>query len=629
MTDGRTETGAPAEASQGTAPVEDPKLEAERQQILDAQRRGRLAALWTYTRLSGPGWLQSAITLGGGSLAGSLYLGVIGGYEMMWFQPLMMIFGVIMLSAIAYVALSTGEKPFRAINRHINPVLGWGWLIASMLANLVWAMPQFSLGTGAFQQNLLPELLAGQTGEYICIGILFVAASVVVWFYDSGGWGVKLFELLLKIMVAIVVLSFFGVVIALSVSDRIPWHEIGSGFIPDFSLLFRPAEDLQQALAQTENSDYWRSQILSSQRDRMATAAATAVGINMTFLLPYSMLRKGWDSNFRGLATFDLSIGLFVPFLLATSCVMIASAHQFHNKYDAGLLGEAERDRMTVELESAFYGKIDSLLRKQGKITKELQRQQASFEKKREEKKKRIKAEKGSEALTKRLIEDRTLGLGPAPLRPLRQSLSKADRRTAAKLVSRDAFQFATSLQQLLGKGIAQYIFGVGVVGMAISTIIILMLINGFTVTEAVGADPKGWVHRVGAMLPGFTGALGFIFLWTDDQARFLLAVPTSVFGMALLPIAYITFLFMMNSRGLLGNHRPAGVKRLLVNVLMLVALSAAGVGAFWAIWGRTQTVSIGGTEIMIRWLAFIGVGVFIALAAIVHYVRKARGATD
>ena len=35
-----------------------------------------------------------------------------------------------------------------------NPVLGWGWLIASMMANLVWAMPQFSLGTAALQQNL-------------------------------------------------------------------------------------------------------------------------------------------------------------------------------------------------------------------------------------------------------------------------------------------------------------------------------------------------------------------------------------------------------------------------------------------------------------------------------------------
>ena len=63
-----------------------------------------------------------------------------------------------------------------------------------------------------------------------------------------------------------------------------------------------------------------------TKRDRMVAAAATAVGINMTFLLPYSMLKRGWDEQFCGLVKFDLATGLFVPFLLATSCVVIASA---------------------------------------------------------------------------------------------------------------------------------------------------------------------------------------------------------------------------------------------------------------------------------------------------------------
>ena len=130
------------------------KAQEQEQMILSAQKEGTGATVKTYAKLSGPGWLQSAITLGGGSLAGSLYLGIIGGYEMMWLQPLMMIFGIVMLSAISYVTLSTGEKPFQALNTHVNPVLGWGWLIASMMANLVWAMPQFSLGTAALQQNL-------------------------------------------------------------------------------------------------------------------------------------------------------------------------------------------------------------------------------------------------------------------------------------------------------------------------------------------------------------------------------------------------------------------------------------------------------------------------------------------
>ena len=99
----------------------------------------------TFAKLSGPGWLQSAITLGGGSLAGALFLGVIGGYSILWVQLLAMILGVIMLCAISYITLSTGRSPFEAMRNEINPVLAWGWLIATLLANLVWALPQYSL----------------------------------------------------------------------------------------------------------------------------------------------------------------------------------------------------------------------------------------------------------------------------------------------------------------------------------------------------------------------------------------------------------------------------------------------------------------------------------------------------
>ncbi len=69
-----------------------------------------------------------------------------------------MILGVIMLSAISYVTLSTGERPFQTLKNHISPVLAWGWLIATIMANIVWCLPQFALGTAAVQQNLLPSL---------------------------------------------------------------------------------------------------------------------------------------------------------------------------------------------------------------------------------------------------------------------------------------------------------------------------------------------------------------------------------------------------------------------------------------------------------------------------------------
>ncbi len=531
-------------------------LAAEKKLLAEANQKPLLSRWGTFAKLSGPGWLQGAITLGGGSLAGSLYLGVIGGYELLWLQPLMMIFGVLMLSVIGYVTLSTGEKPFRAINKHINPVLGWGWLIAAMLANLVWAMPQFSLGTAAIQQNF--GILDGESGNLICAVLLFVIGTAVVWAYDSGNTGIKVFEIILKVMVAIVVLSFFGVVVVMV--GELEWGEIFAGFIPNPGLLFEPASKFTDIIEQSNNPDYWKEVILGSQRDRMVTAAATAVGINMTFLLPYSMLRKGWGKEHRGLASFDLSIGLFMPFFLATTCVMIASASQFHTKFDEGLLDSSKASALTKKLEGAYKKNLDAF---------------------------KAKASKGAEP-------------------------NETDKRLAAMLVSRDAYQLAGSLENLTGsKAVSQTVFGIGVLGMALSTIIILMLINGFTVTEMMGAEIGGMKHKIGSILPGITGALGFLFLWGDADAKFWLAVPTSVFGMVLLPIAYITFFLMINNKSLMGTSLPQGNKRIVLNIAMGVALVAATIGAGWSIWSKVQ------------WTGVIAVGIFFALAIIVHFTRS------
>jgi len=542
-----------------TSPAADPPISeqviADRRRLEEAQAAGLGATLKTFVRLSGPGWLQSAITLGGGSLAGSLYLGVIGGYEFLWLQPLMMILGIVMLSGIAYVTLSTGERPFGAINRHISPVLGWAWLLAATMANLVWAMPQFSLGTAALQQNLFPEAawLAGRQGEWISAGVLFAIAAIVIAFYESGGWGVKVFEGILKAMVGLVVVSFFGVVAAMSWKGQLDWGAIASGFVPDISLLWRPVGSLQTFIDASGDAPYWTETILATQRERMIAAAATAVGINMTFLLPYSMLRKGWDKTFRGLACFDLSTGLFIPFLLATSCVVIAAASQFHARFDASQVALP-----AAEIEGQYRGNLES----------------------------RIKAELGGEAFA---------ALDRAAVDAKIDALPEADKQLSLMLVKRDAFDLARALENLFGKGgLTQKIFGVGVLGMAISTIVILMVINGFCVTEMTSREGDRVVHRLGALLPGVVGGLGFLAVWGDDQARFWLAVPTSNFGMALLPLAYITFFLMMNSRSLLAVARPTGGWRLLANLLMLAAITAASVGAGMSIWANVGWIGVG-----------------------------------
>ena len=560
------------------------ELSAEEQRLTELQDKPFGTRAATYLKMSGPGWLQSAITLGGGSLSGSLYLGVLAGFGLMWLQPLAMILGIVMLSAISYVSLSTGERPFHAINRHVNPVLGWGWAIASMMANFVWCMPQFALGTAAIQQNLLPDVLGpgampDVTSKLIIVSVLFVIATIVIWSYDAGGKGIQIFEWVLKLMVGMVVLCFFGVVIKMGLSgEGLPWGKILSGFIPDFSMLTQPSSEFDSVLTGAgEYADYWKNLIVSNQQKVMITAAATAVGINMTFLLPYSMLRKKWTAAHRELAIFDLAFGLFIPFMLATSCVVIASATQFHATPSPGLLGEVDDKGVAVEpapnLVGGFNGLLDGRLKQQ-------------------------------------MSEEEFSALSADDLAEARASLPQSDRELAAMLVTRDAFNLANSLKELTGPIFSQYVFGVGVLGMAISTIIILMLINGFVICEIFGLPHSGTYHRLGCILAGLTGALG-PFLWTGE-AKLWLAVPTSMFGMVLLPIAYITFYLMLNSRTLMGAYRPKGMKLVVWNILMGIAVLLAAFGSFWSI-----------NSSPFRNVGFSVLGGFILLAVVVGLIRK------
>ncbi len=320
--------------------LKNPQLEAQRLQILEAKKKGALATLGVFTKFSGPGWMQSATTLGGGSLASALYLGVLGGFGFMWLQPLAMILGIIMLAAISYVTLSINGKPMQRINSEISPILGYGWALGSLFACTVFAMPQFALGVAAVTQNFAGATEAPSTTvEVVITAVLFCLAMAMVAMYAVGGSGVKFFEKIIKLSVAAIVICFFGVIISLWWNGKIDWSAVWAGFIPNFSVLSEPSSDFMAHISKLGESGakFWSDMIVSQQRDVVISAAAMAVGINMTFLFPYSMLKKVWNKDFRELAIFDLATGLFIPFLLATSCIVVASASQFHAKPADGL----------------------------------------------------------------------------------------------------------------------------------------------------------------------------------------------------------------------------------------------------------------------------------------------------
>ena len=550
-------------------------VERDRQALIDAQRDGSSAIFKTYFRLSGPGWLQSAITLGSGSLAGALFLGVLGGTSLLWLQLVAIVMGVIMLSAISYVTLSTGERPFRAINKHINPVLGWGWLIATCMANMIWCMPQFSVSFAALQKNLFPNTVGDTLGVKIALSvILFSAALVVVLLNGRRGAAAKVFDGLLKALVGMIVLCFFGVVVYLSLDGRLDWGQIFAGFIPDLRQWNQPTGQvtaLLQGLPENLQS-FWSERLVKEQRAVMIGAAATAVGINMTFLLPYSMLNRGWSKPFRGLARFDLATGMAIPYVLVTSCVVIASAATFHAKVDPALMST---DPAEMQQSPLYAGASKVLVQ-------------------------RLEYQQGAEPFAA-LGENEQLGAIAA--------LPDSEKRLAASLVRRNAFELSQALAPLLGPKIANLIFGIGVLAMGFSTIVILMLINGYAFCELVGAPQGGKAHLVGCIVAGLAGA-SWPLLW-DGPAKLWLAILTSSFGMMLLPIAYFTFLMMMNSKSLLGDEKPQGGKMLLWNILMIISVLGALAAAGTAIWDKASHPTAGPLvmAVSVLYLALVVIG--------------------
>lgn len=586
------------------------RIEAERQMILRARQRGKLATLVAYVRLSGPGWLQSALTLGGGTLASSMYLGVLSGVSLLWLQPVAMILGIVMLSAVGYVTMSTRQRPLQAIERHLNPVLAWAWALGSLAASMVWALPQFSLANSVFQHNLLRELYSAETGLgpenarlLVSLGILVVTV-LITWAYGSGHWGVKLYEWLLKLMVAVIVVCFFVVVYTLLGRGTVSGGDIATGFVPRPQSLWEPAAAFAQPLQEAgEYRGFWSRLIVSLQQDRVAAAAAATVGINMTFLFAYSILRRGWDRTFRGLQVFDLTTGMLIPFVLATSCVIISSAAAFHGQAIDGLVHPG-LDAQGNPLPDALHPNDREIREYRELLKKRLQEEIGPDEYQRLasgqdawERLQQSLPEEQHAALSRREREQLLTQLGEMALAARVQQLPEADRRLAAMLVERDANRLAQALAPLAsGTGAAQsgaggsavrwtdVLFGLGVIGMTLSSITLQMLICGFVLCELFRLPQRGWAFRL-CCLPAAAGVLG-PFIWS--KAGFALAIPTSIFGFMLLPIAYVTFFLLMNQRSLLGEELPRGGRRVAWNLLMVAAVGITTTASLYMIYKQT-----------------------------------------
>jgi manganese transport protein len=386
-----------------------------------------------YLGLLGPGYLQSAMTLGGGTASAALFAGAVFGYQLLWVAPFAMALGVVMLAAVSWQTLSTGRRPWQAMREHAGPFFAWSWAIGALLSSIIWHFPLYALASAVVVD--LGELGGITRLSPLAAGGLILAWAVAVSsLYGRSPRWIRAYERVLQAMVWGIVLCFAWVVFQTGISD---WGELLRGFfafeIPD-----------------ERNGIAGVTLVLSG--------VSAAVGVNMVFLYPYTLLARGWGREHRELSRFDLLIGMFVPYTLAVSLVVIATANTLH-------------------LDPAYDGMRLSPVEAAGVLAQ---------------------------------------GIGPV----------------AGRLV-----------------------FGLGILGMALSTITLHMLTCGFVSVELFGFEVGSRGYRAATLLP-IPGVLGCIY-WSDIAVW--VAVPTNIICGLFLPAAYVGFCILQRSRAYLGDERPVG----------------------------------------------------------------------
>lgn len=309
-------TGIPIFAKRDSEIVEKEKIELQK---LSGEKLGRRFK-W-YLSKSGPGWMQSAMTLGGGSAMASLFAGAFLQFEILWVQPFAMLLGIIMLSALAHQTLSTNTRPFHAMKTFIHPVLAWTWAIATLFATIIWHFPQYALAAG-MSEDILNALFGLSISDpfwnsifLFGIGVVFLSLAVsIAWNYGNGAAGIKLFERIIKIGIWLIILCFATVVAVRGFSDiGIEWGKVFLGFLP-FNLSFSNGFSV-----------IWNIPTDPKGIEIFIAAFSAAIGVNATFLFGYTYLAKGWGKEHRGLAKFDMLTGMLIPYTIATSLMIIAA----------------------------------------------------------------------------------------------------------------------------------------------------------------------------------------------------------------------------------------------------------------------------------------------------------------
>lgn len=583
------------------APLDVEKLEEERKTLEGLNKEPFLKRIFGFSKFTGPGFIQSAVTLGAGSAGSCLIAGSMFGYRLIWVQPVAMILGMFMFFAMAKQAVVVRRCAYEAMRTELHYVFAFLFGLSALLASILWHFPQYSLAGDV--ANNLASVVTGSRRPIPAwiLGPIFLGFAVfVTWNYGKGIRGIRVYEKTLKLLVWLIVVAFALVVIKTGINFK----EFFKGFVPKIPRLPDGSFDREQA-------------------NLMIALLGAAVGVNMVFLYPYSLMARGWGKEHQRLAYFDLMSAMFIPFILATGLVVVATSNTLHQRgvvESGNTAGDhsvvvnvgkiASESNVTVTFDAIVS---ERLPQKADSVSCDLvvtgRRETEGEPRPVLEKKRTLRTPLNGAKLSEmtaatedkapqlklessfRLLTDRDKDGIPSVGDTLHYEVKIANAGQVAlsdvllrgtpdpntdvvpgsvhsRTITRSALEAARVLAPVVGATFGRVIFGIGMLAIALSTITVHMLMCAFIVSEMFGIDPTGWKYRLMVLTPAI-GAFGVAW-----KLPFGVAVFASSTCVIFLPMAYVCFMVLHNKKRFMGDAMPRGGKRVLWNAGMALAIA-------------------------------------------------------
>ncbi|MEM9382891.1 MAG: hypothetical protein AAGB93_23270, partial [Planctomycetota bacterium] len=194
-----------------------------------------------------------------------------------------------------------GRRPYVAMGAEAGRIFALTWALGALVASIIWHFPQYALA-GAALSDAADVAGVEVKPAVAAVPVLLVALTMST-LYGRSPRLVRAYEGVVKALIVGVILCFALVVGA--TAGETDWGAVARGFVPS----------LPEARGGVSSATIATSGL------------AAAVGINMVFLYPYSLRARGWGEEHRGFARFDLVAGMLVPYTIATTLVVIATAN--------------------------------------------------------------------------------------------------------------------------------------------------------------------------------------------------------------------------------------------------------------------------------------------------------------